>query len=1606
MPCFGSQEAVEEEQRTIYFGANSKNEKYVSNAIKTSKYSIVNFVPKNLWEQLQRFMNVWFIFLSGLMLLGQQRVEWGGQQISLFPAVVPPWGTLFALIPMMMLNAVLAAIDDYRRHKADDLENNKTVQCVDKATGEVRGKPSKDVAVGDLLLIANDNDLPADVVALVASGDQGTCYVSTANLDGETNLKVKSAAQGTQHILPEHGPQKEALGKLCTISGSVLSEPPSQDIHNFNGRITVQGQEMPLDGKNLLLRGTILRNTAWCIGLVVYTGPQTRMVMNSRPAPSKVATLEWVMNVTTVIMICFQCVLAIVSCAGALRNRPTMAKYFYLSPLEEYVFPGWVGQWLGFFLLYSNLVPVSCFATVEMCNFVQAYFINNDEGMLDRDTMTAARCRATNLCHELGQVSYIFSDKTGTLTQNVMELKLLCIGGDYFGSLDSPLKGFQGGDKFEQARRGQLGNLIEAFLEVMAVGHTVIVSPTGAYEAESAEEGTMVEACARYGYELKARAGHTMELMVGPKGQATSAPAPATSGGLFGSFAPARPKPSAGEARRVKYDVLGIHAFNSDRKRMSLVVRKENGEVLLLIKGADNVMMERASKPDPNLLKQLDDCSRKGLRCLVIGRRKLNESEVQGWLQEHARAEASMNDREKLLDALGERIEKNLEILGATAIEDKLQENVGETIQMIRWAGVKLWVLTGDKLETARNIGFSTNVLSDSMLILKLEAGSELGNCLKQAKNSSDRQVALLVTGQAISDIEDNETIDTFLKLGMLCRVVLACRVSPSQKALVVKMVRDGVQPTPVTLSVGDGANDVPMIQEAHIGVGIFGKEGRQAVNNSDFAIGQFQFLKHLLFLHGRWNYLRVAKVILYSFWRNSVLVITMFFYSMAAGWSGTSLYEDLVRGTFNVATALPSLCIGIFDVDMDKTDSLSLYAFNEAEKELDKIQSGRARIPKGGILEYRRGIHGEDLNTYKSTETVMSALFHSILLYVNMRVCYIGFDMHQAGDIFTWGTSVFICLILQVMYRGLLVSKTWSWGIVISTLVSVVVFILFIIIYGSVGTYRISNTLQMYMVWKNIFRVGIFYICLLTVPLVAISVDTFKQYLFDQLLVPHFWLDQDEVEAIETEALHPGAEVVIHGMLDDFDEDNLQEGKCMDYYPDTDSWTVRLAETGHLYQYKARNLAMRNTQGAPPEVAPMTSRPQHNDFVMSHVEDRPHRPAHKIRDIPPWRGNEWPVSPSGPTELAAAEEVATRSASYALIKDSEDNEQKLPIDLSNFAQQRLPVVKNPVWSHPCGCTFLSLMASAALFSIFGLWGLMSTNSSHEVKILYDGKRQKPPFYSAWMKNSGEVFVDQPCPAGAGKSCDVTLNVKEDMDAPITAFFQIDPFYQNYYDYYASVSWKQLIGQEDPAARCSKDTSFTEAGDAIIPCGLQARSFFNDSFEVINVQSADGTNHSASLAEEGIAWQSDLERFKNPEGYTEPESTLWLYERFPEIIKKETGVKNPHFVSWMRLDAFPDVRKHYGVLNRDLRKGDKLHLRINPRYPLPEGARKEFGFSTLNVFGGNNNDFAWFFLAAALIAILMALFVVIIDRMVLPHFRSQRFEADMSEEVTDEDESS
>ncbi|CAE7651886.1 ATP8A2 [Symbiodinium sp. CCMP2592] len=395
---------------------------FPANTVITSKYTVLNFVPKNLWEQLHKAANRYFLFISVVMFIGNYT--------PLFYGFIKFYSTFAALLIMMTASAVIAVIDDKRRHEADVITNSQIAHRL-KADG-IGGKGFvsedviwADVRVGDVLVVAGEEEFPADLVPL-ASSSEGGCYVSTANLDGETNLKLKEPASSTQRALVGGAGDArplldQAVERLHSLGESFLvAEAPQKSIHTFKGCLRTGAEvEEPLNAKNFLLRGTVLKNTSWVVGAVVYTGPETRMVMNSRKAKAKYANIEQVINRSMLVVVGAQCLMALINDIVYLMTKEQFMSYWYLfpaGPSRKIILPESIGYWLTFFVLYSNLMPISLYFTMEVCNTAQAYFIKNDIEMYDEGQDCPANARTTNLCHELGQVSYIFSDKTGTWT--------------------------------------------------------------------------------------------------------------------------------------------------------------------------------------------------------------------------------------------------------------------------------------------------------------------------------------------------------------------------------------------------------------------------------------------------------------------------------------------------------------------------------------------------------------------------------------------------------------------------------------------------------------------------------------------------------------------------------------------------------------------------------------------------------------------------------------------------------------------------------------------------------------------------------------------------------------------------------------------------------------------------------------------------------------------------------------------------------------------------------------------------------------------------------------------------------------------------------------
>ncbi|XP_072804175.1 phospholipid-transporting ATPase IK [Vicugna pacos] len=937
--------------------------KYKRNVIHTAKYNIFSFLPLNLYEQFHRTSNLYFLLIIILQV--------GVPEISTLP-----WFTLFApLVCLLIIRATRDLVDDIGRHMSDRIINNRPCQVL--MGKSFLWRKWKNLCVGDVVCLHKDSIVPADLVLLASTEPSSLCYVETADIDGETNLKFRQALPITHHELT-------SIKKMAAFQGKVVCEEPNSRMHRFVGCLEWKGKKHPLDSGNILLRGCRVRNTDTCYGLVIYAGFDTKIMKNCGKIHLKRTKLDFLMNRLVVLIF-----LSLVLISGALtlgfwfKVREFKAKHHYVSAKHvrsvatETFFNFW-----GFLILLSVMVPMAMFIMAEFIYLGNSIFINWDMHMYYEPQDMPAKARSTSLNDQLGQVEYVFSDKTGTLTQNVMAFRKCCISGVVYGPekeapcKEDPYLWNKFADRKFLFRNAELLQAVQAnedqrvreFWRLLAICHTVMVQEKNnqlLYQAASPDEEALVTAARNFGYVFLARTQDSITVM------------------------------ELGEVR--VYQVLAMMDFNSVRKRMSVLVRTPEGSIHLYTKGADTVIYERLGKKgmtEWTTEKALASFAEQTLRTLCLAYKEVDKDVYEAWHQRHQEASILLQNRAHALHQVYEEMEQNLQLLGATAIEDRLQDGVCDTIRSLKQGNIKVWVLTGDKQETAVNIGFACQLLSENMIILEekeimriLEVYWESNNNLKGDKKDHRRsqllpqvKMALVINGEFLDQLllslrkepralVQKVTLDTeeswqelgegrmdflqarrlsllwrtlgiqrktpglasedkdsnshespevrreqaFVELASQCQAVICCRVTPKQKALIVALVKK--YQNVVTLAIGDGANDVNMIKTADIGVGLAGQEGMQAVQNSDYMLAQFCFLKRLLLVHGRWSYMRVCKFLRYFIYKTLASTMAQIWFAFYSGFTAQPLYEGWFLAFFNLLySTLPALYIGLFE--------------------------------------------------------------------------------------------------------------------------------------------------------------------------------------------------------------------------------------------------------------------------------------------------------------------------------------------------------------------------------------------------------------------------------------------------------------------------------------------------------------------------------------------------------------------------------------------------------------------------------------------------------------------------------------------------------------------
>uniref|UniRef100_A0A8B9FTJ2 Phospholipid-transporting ATPase n=1 Tax=Amazona collaria TaxID=241587 RepID=A0A8B9FTJ2_9PSIT len=609
-------------------------------------------------------------------------------------------------------------------------------------------------------------------------------------------------------------------------------------------------------------------------------------------------------------------------------NQLTKALFLALVALSVVMvtLQGFVGPWyrnlFRFLLLFSYIIPISLRVNLDMGKAAYGWMIMKD------DNIPGTVVRTSTIPEELGRLVYLLTDKTGTLTQNEMIFKRLHLGTVSYGTdtmdeIQSHIINSYSQSSAPKVRKSVSSRIHEA-VKAIALCHNVtpvyesragvsgeteyaevdqdFSDENRTYQASSPDEVALVQWTESVGLTLVNRDLTSMQLK--------------TPGGHI-----------------LTYYILQIFPFTSESKRMGIIVRDESsGEITFYMKGAD-VAMSTIVQYNDWLEEECGNMAREGLRTLVVAKKSLTEEQYQDFESRYNQAKLSIHDRNLKVAAVVESLEREMELLCLTGVEDQLQADVRPTLEMLRNAGIKIWMLTGDKLETATCIAKSSHLVSrnqDIHIFRPVTTRGEAHLELNAFRRKHD--CALVISGDSL-EVCLKYYEHEFVELACQCPAVVCCRCSPTQKAHIVKLLQHHTGKR--TCAIGDGGNDVSMIQAADCGIGIEGKEGKQASLAADFSITQFKHIGRLLMVHGRNSYKRSAALGQFVMHRGLIISTMQAVFSSVFYFASVPLYQGfLMVGYATIYTMFPVFSL-VLDQDV-KPEMALLYP--ELYKDLTKL--------------------------------------------------------------------------------------------------------------------------------------------------------------------------------------------------------------------------------------------------------------------------------------------------------------------------------------------------------------------------------------------------------------------------------------------------------------------------------------------------------------------------------------------------------------------------------------------------------------------------------------------------------------------------------------------
>lgn len=761
-------------------------------------------------------------------------------------------GPLMFVIGLTMLKE---GWDDFKRHRRDKNFNEEQFDCLNHITGVFAKKQSQNLKVGDIISLEKGQRVPADLIILATSHPAGTVYLKTDQLDGETDWKVRESLKTCQAKINEGE-------KIGAINYTIEIPRPNNKIYEFRGKVNFnQNIAEPLR----------LQNTAWAsttvaagdfFGVVAYVGKDTRIQMNGNHGRIKFPICDYEVNFISKFLFgfCVLCSLFLVALKG---------------------FKGqWVVEWIQFLVLLCCLIPQSLRTNIDIVRMIYTYRINEDP------YIDGTVCRNSQVIEDLGRVDFLLSDKTGTLTQNNMIFKMITTGVMQFSEEDfeelkkmiknlNPITG-------ERTNKKLFDVCMMMYSLVLCNNVQPCVDHSGEryLQSSSPDEIALVGFAEKMGFFIEFRDRELLKIK----------------------------EPTTGNTLN-EYEILNIFPFSSARKRMGIILKaKSTGKILYFLKGADTVIKEKVDRNGDLVVEEADNLARDGLRTLAFCYKYVEQADYDKWKTRLTEVTTSINATEEQEEKVISELESNMHFIGISGVEDLLQESVRDTIESLREGGVKVWVLTGDKVETAKCIAKATGLKHKQEHFYEMMS-EDISEIEKQINELSTKKDVLVIQGNVLGMIYNKGLEKAFFSTIRNLNAIMFCRCSPTQKAQITKSVQEVCEAT--VCSIGDGGNDVSMIQQANVGVGIEGKEGLQAAMASDFSILKFKFVKDLMFWHGRRATLSTANVTLFIIHRGLIIAMIQYSFSLFFYLITVSFYNPYLIIVYTIIyLALPAVVL------------------------------------------------------------------------------------------------------------------------------------------------------------------------------------------------------------------------------------------------------------------------------------------------------------------------------------------------------------------------------------------------------------------------------------------------------------------------------------------------------------------------------------------------------------------------------------------------------------------------------------------------------------------------------------------------------------------------